>query len=81
MVAIASQPSDLVGRVILTKPNERGEVNRAQVVELIKDFEGEVEKDKDLIKFKLNYDHSSQEDIMSYNETTKTDNAGSFVLS
>ena len=81
MVAIASQPSDLVGRVFLTKPNERGEVNRAQVVELIKDFEGEVEKDKDLIKFKLNYDHSSQEDIMSYNETTKTDNIGSFELS
>ena len=60
MVAIASPPSDLVGRVFLTKPNKRGEA--------IKDFEGKVEKDKDLIKFKLNYDHSSQEDIMAYSE-------------
>ena len=68
LVAIAPPPSDLVGRVFLTKPDERGEVNRARVVELIKDFEGKVEKDMNLIKFKLNYDHSSQEDIMSYNE-------------
>ena len=68
MVIIAPPPSDLVGRVFLTKPDERGEVNRARVVELIKNFDGEVEKNQDLIRFKLNYDHSSQEDIMSYNE-------------
>jgi hypothetical protein len=39
MIAISPPPSDLIGRVFLTKPDERGEVNRARVVELIKDFE------------------------------------------
>ena len=68
MIAIAPPASDLCGRVFLTKPNERGEVNRARVVELIKDFEGKISKDKDLIKFKLKYDHSDLEDVMSYNE-------------
>jgi hypothetical protein len=53
MIAIAPPPSDSCGRVFLTKPDERGEVQRARVVELIKDFEGNVAKNKDLIKFKL----------------------------
>jgi hypothetical protein len=39
MIAISPPLSDLIGRVFLTKPDERGEVNRARVVELIKDFE------------------------------------------
>jgi hypothetical protein len=68
MIAIAPPASNLCGRVFLSKPNERGEVKRARVVELIKDFEGKVSKDKDLIKFKLKYDHSDLEDVMSYNE-------------
>jgi hypothetical protein len=33
MIAIAPPPSDLCGRVFLTKPDERGEVKRARVVE------------------------------------------------
>jgi hypothetical protein len=36
LIVIAPPPSDLCGRVFLTKPDERGEVKRAQVVELIK---------------------------------------------
>jgi hypothetical protein len=68
MIAISPPPSDLIGRVFLTKPDERGEVNRARVVELTKDFEGKVAKDKDLIKFKSTYDHNDFEDVMSYNE-------------
>jgi hypothetical protein len=67
-MAIAPPASDLCGHVFLTKPNEISEVKRARVVELIKDFEGKVSKDKDLIKFKLKYDHSDLEDVMSYNE-------------
>jgi hypothetical protein len=59
----AQPASDICGRVFLTKPNERGEVKRARVVELIKDFEGKVSKDKDLIKFKLKYDHSDLKDL------------------
>jgi hypothetical protein len=35
MIAISPPLSDLIGRVFLTKPDERGEVNRARVVELI----------------------------------------------
>jgi hypothetical protein len=68
MIAIAPPPSDICGRVFLTKPDERGEVKRARVVELIKYFEGNVAKNKDLIKFKLKYDHNDLEDVMSYNE-------------
>jgi hypothetical protein len=68
MIVISPPPSDLCGRVFLTKPDERGEVKRARVVELIKDFEGKVAKNKDLIKFKLKYDHNDLEDVMSYNE-------------
>jgi hypothetical protein len=67
MIAIAPPLSDLCGHVFLTKPDERGEVKRARVVELMKDFEGKVAKNKDLIKFKLKYDHNDLEDVMSYN--------------
>jgi hypothetical protein len=67
MIAIAPPASDLCGRVFLTKPNERGEVKRERVVELIKDFEGKVYKDKDLIKFKLKYDHSEEADPLNNN--------------
>jgi hypothetical protein len=68
MIVISPPPSDLIGHVFLTKPDKRGEVNRARVVELIKDFEGKVAKNKDLIKFKLKYDHNDLEDVMLYNE-------------
>jgi hypothetical protein len=68
MIAIAPPPSDFCGRVFLTKPDERGEVKGAWVVEIIKDFEGNVAKNKDLIKFKLKYDHNDLKDVMSYNE-------------
>jgi hypothetical protein len=60
LIAISPPPSDLCRRVFLTKPDERGEVKRARVVELI--------KNKNLIKFKLKYDHNDLEDVMSYNE-------------
>jgi hypothetical protein len=68
MIAIAPPPSDLCGRVFLTKPDKRGEVKRARVVELMKDFEGNIAKNKDLIKFKLKYDHNALEDVMLYNK-------------
>jgi hypothetical protein len=68
MIAIAPPPSDLCGCIFITKPDERGEVKRARVVELIKDFEGNVPENKDLIKFKLKYDHNDLEDVISYNE-------------
>jgi hypothetical protein len=68
MIAIAPPPSDLCGRVFLTKPDERGEVKRARVVELTQDFEDNVAKNKDLIKFKLKYDHNDLEDVVSYNK-------------
>jgi hypothetical protein len=68
MIAIAPPPSDLCGRAFLTKPDERGEVERARVVELIKDFEGNVAKNKDQIKFKLKYDHNDLEYVIKYNK-------------
>jgi hypothetical protein len=68
IIAIAPPPSDLCRRVFLTKPDKRGEVKRARAVELTTDFEGKVAKNKDLIKFKLKYDHNDLEDVMSYNK-------------
>ena len=53
---IAPPPQDLVSRVFLTKPDERGEVKRARVVELINKFDDELEKDPDRIKFKIAFD-------------------------
>ena len=44
MIVISPPPSDLIGRVFLTKPDKRGEVNGARVVELMKDLEGKVAK-------------------------------------
>jgi hypothetical protein len=34
----------------------------------VKDFEGKVAKNEDLIRFKLKYDHDDLEDVMSYNK-------------
>ena len=65
---IAPPPQDLLSRVFLTKPDERGEVKRARVVELIDKFDSELAKDPDRIKFKIAFDDDAQDDIMAYNE-------------
>ena len=43
---ICRPPSDLLGRVFLTKPDQRGNRQRARIVEVIKDFEDEVDINK-----------------------------------
>jgi hypothetical protein len=68
ITVIAPPPSDLQGRVFLTKPDEHGDIKRARVVELMNMHDASLEKNKDLIKFKIRYDRDDLEDIMSYNE-------------
>jgi len=55
--------------VLLTKPDERGEVKRALVVELINEFDEELAKEPDLVKFKITFDDDTQDGIMDYNES------------
>ena len=43
---ICRPPSDLLGRVFLTKPDQRGNRQRARIVDVIKDFEDEVDINK-----------------------------------
>jgi hypothetical protein len=53
ITVIASPPSELQGRVFLTKPDEHGDIKRARVVELMNLHDATLEKNKDLIKFKI----------------------------
>ena len=51
-VVIWSSPNELVSRVFLTKPNERGDMKRAQVMELINKFDDDLKNDPICCKFK-----------------------------
>jgi hypothetical protein len=68
ITVIAPPPSEIQGRVFLTKPDEHGDIKRARVVELMNLHNATLEKNKDLIKFKIRYDRDNLEDIMSYNK-------------
>ena len=61
---------DLVQRVFLTKPDERGNIKRARIIELINKFDDDLKVDP--IRCQLNIafedDDSGFEDIMSYND-------------
>ena len=45
IVVIGPSPNDIKGRVFLTKPDERGNMDRARVVELINEFDDTLDKD------------------------------------
>jgi hypothetical protein len=68
ITVIAPPPSELQGRVFLTKPDKHSDIKRARVVELMNLHDATLEKNKDLIKFKIRYDRDNLEDIMSYND-------------
>ena len=61
-------PEDYVTQAFLTKPDERGNRKLARVEELIEAFDDKLELDPNRCKFKITYDNSELEDIMSYNE-------------
>ena len=62
-------------RVFLTKPDERGNMKRARVVELINEFNDKINKDPLRCKFKVAFEENTLsskdthlDDIMSYND-------------
>ena len=71
---ICRPPSDLLGRVFLTKPDQRGNRQRARIVEVIKDFEDEVDINKNRLSrnFRVQLERGAGqeafEDIMAYND-------------
>ena len=71
---ICRPPSDLLGRVFLTKPDQRGNRQRARIVEVIKDFEDEVDINKNRLSrnFRVQLERGvgqeAFEDIMAYND-------------
>ena len=70
IVVICMPLEDLVQRVFLTKPDERGNMKRARVIELINKFDADLEVDPTRCKFKISFedDDSGFEDIVSYND-------------
>ena len=70
IVVIGMPPEDLVQRVFLTKPDERGNTKRARIIELINKFDDDLEVDPTRCQFKISFedDDSGFEDIMSYND-------------
>ena len=75
VTVIGIPPEDMVTRVFLTKPDERGNMKRARVTELIRKFDSELDRDLTRCKFRIEVkgnfegDDSDFEDIMSYNKT------------
>ena len=67
-------PTDLVGRVFLTKPDPRGIRHRARIIEVVKEYEDEVNVNKNPItrKFRIQMENGpgteAFEDIMAYND-------------
>ena len=68
ITVIAPTPSELQGRVFLTKPDEQGDIKRARVVELMDLHDAQMEQNTDRIKFKIKFDTDEVEDIITYNE-------------
>ena len=75
IVVIGPSPNDIKGRVFLTKPDERGNMDRACVVELINDFDDKLDRDPLCCKFKIEFEKNTPsgkdthlDNIMSYND-------------
>ena len=68
-MVIGMPSEDLVQRVFLTKPDERRNMKRARIVELINKFDDDLNVDPTRCQFKIAFenDDSDFEDIISYN--------------
>ena len=75
IVVIGPSPNDINGKVFLTKPDERGNMKRARVVELINKFDDDLDKNPERCKFRVAFEKNTPsskdsflDDIMSYND-------------
>ena len=72
---IILSPNDIKGRVCLAKPDERGNMDRARVLEMINVFDDKFDKDPLRCKFKIEFEKNTPfskdthlDDIMCYND-------------
>ena len=75
IVVIGPSPNDLVSKVFLTKSDERGNMERARVVELINEFGNKLDRDPLRCKYKILFEKNTAaskdthlDNIMSYND-------------
>ena len=70
IVVIDLPLEEMVERVFLTKPDKRGNLNRARITELINKLDDDLELDPTRCQFKISFENNSScfEDIMSYND-------------
>ena len=74
ITVICRPPTDLLGRVFLTKPDHCGNRQRARIIEIIKDFEDEVDINKNRlirnfrVQLQKGEPHEGFGDIMAYND-------------
>ena len=77
MAAIAYNPTDMHSKVFLTRPDKHGEVKRARVVEILKDFDHKLESNKERqrfikdLKYRVVYDCPSQRNKKRTDDPTK----------
>ena len=71
MVVVVGLPlEDMVSRVFLTKPDERGNMKRARVIELINKFDDDLEVEPTRCEFNIAFEDNDSgfKDIMSYDD-------------
>ena len=59
---------DLIGRTFLMKENEKGEIHRARIADLIDEHDQRVERNSERIKFRCSVNNDQYEEILTYNE-------------
>ncbi len=60
--------NDLVGRTFLMDENEKGEIHRARIVEVIKESDEQREQSPEFIKFRCEVDANGHEELVFYND-------------
>ncbi len=59
---------DLVGRTFLMDKNEKGEIHRARIVEMIDDMDAQRENSNEFIRFRCKVDATGYEELLHYND-------------
>ena len=75
IVVTGPSPNDIKGKVFLIKPDERGNMDKARIVELINEFDDKLDRDPLCCKFKIEFEKNTPsgkdthlDDIMSCND-------------
>ena len=61
-------PEDLIGCLFLMDPQENGEIHRAKIVQMLDDYEHNVNENPTMIKFRLSINNDEAEEVITYNK-------------